>query len=99
MTTTMIAMKDGKIEIPEELRERYGIQGDSLLEVEAGLEEIVIRAADWREPEIYSPERIAEFTLNNVFDAADYARARAEVREMGLDPDVIPHLRPDGGSR
>jgi hypothetical protein len=27
-------------------------------------------------------------------DAADYRKARKEVRKLGLDPDSIPHLRP-----
>jgi hypothetical protein len=29
-------------------------------------------------------------------DAADYADAVTEVREMGLDPDTIPHDKPPG---
>lgn len=37
------------------------------------------------EPEIYTPERLAEFFLSNAIDAQDYARAREEVRKLGLD--------------
>jgi hypothetical protein len=44
--------------------------------------------------ERYTPERKAEFLLNNAIDDADYCEARKEVRELGLDPDSIPHLRP-----
>jgi acyl-CoA synthetase (AMP-forming)/AMP-acid ligase II len=44
--------------------------------------------------ERYSPERKAEFLLNNAVDGADYRKARKEVRELGLDPDSIPHMRP-----
>jgi acyl-CoA synthetase (AMP-forming)/AMP-acid ligase II len=44
--------------------------------------------------ERYSPERKAEFLLNNAADAADYRNARKEVRKLGLNPDSIPHLRP-----
>jgi len=45
--------------------------------------------------EICTPERVAEFLLNNAVDAADYARALEQVREMGLDPETIPHVRPE----
>jgi hypothetical protein len=44
--------------------------------------------------ETYASERKAEFLLNNAVDDEDYWDARKEVREMGLDPDLIPHLRP-----
>jgi hypothetical protein len=46
--------------------------------------------------EVYTPERKAEFLLNNAVDAEDYAQAMAEVRARGLDPDSIPHQKPDG---
>lgn len=41
-------------------------------------------------------EERAEFLLSNAVDAAGYAQARADVRTMGLDPDDIPHAKPDG---
>jgi hypothetical protein len=44
--------------------------------------------------ERYTPERKAEFLLNNAVDAADYRKARKQVRKLGLDPDAIPHRRP-----
>ena len=44
--------------------------------------------------EIYTPERKAEFLLSNAVDEADYQWAREEVRKMGLDPDKIPHGKP-----
>ena len=43
------------------------------------------------EVEIYTPERLAEFFLNNVMDAEDYLEARAEVESMGIDPDTVDH--------
>jgi hypothetical protein len=45
--------------------------------------------------EVYSPERIAEFLLSNAIDANDYVDAVKEVRRMGLDPDAIPHAKPE----
>ena len=44
--------------------------------------------------ERYTPRRLAQFLLENATDAADYAAARREVRNLGLDPDKIPHDRP-----
>jgi hypothetical protein len=44
--------------------------------------------------EIYTPERKAEFLLSNVIDEGEYQAALAEVRQMGLNPDAIPHQRP-----
>jgi hypothetical protein len=51
---------------------------------------------DAEKVEAYTPERIAEFLLNNAVNAADYAAALAEVRKMGLDPNTIPHEPPPG---
>lgn len=48
-----------------------------------------------RPTEMYSQDRIAEFILSNSVDVEDYAKARREVEEMGLDPDSIPHARPE----
>jgi len=47
--------------------------------------------------EQYSPGRKAEFLLSNAIDAADYRKARIEVRKLGLDPDSIPHCDPNNG--
>ncbi len=57
-------------------------------------------AADRVAPEVYSPERKAEFLLTNAVDSADYAAARRRVREeFGLDPDAVPHRpSPDGSA-
>jgi hypothetical protein len=44
--------------------------------------------------EVYSNERIAEFLLNNSMPGDDYERARARVRELGVDPDAIAPAGP-----
>jgi hypothetical protein len=46
--------------------------------------------------EIYSPERKAEFLLNNAVTKTDYRWAVEEVRRMGLDPNKIAHDKPSG---
>jgi hypothetical protein len=55
---------------------------------------ILIRPAVLVPVERYSPERKAEFLLSTATTDADYRRARKAVRELGLDPDSIPHERP-----
>jgi hypothetical protein len=45
------------------------------------------------EVEVYTPERLAEFFLNNAMDTKDYLEARKEVVAMGIDPDSIDHQR------
>ena len=44
--------------------------------------------------EMYTPERKAQFLLENAVDQDDYERSAEEVRRMGLDPEAIPHQRP-----
>ena len=44
--------------------------------------------------EIYSSERKAEFLLSNGVDAKDYAAAKQEVRNLGLNPADITPNRP-----
>lgn len=91
MIVKMIQIENGSITIPDDLRERYGFEDGSLLVMEAEAEGIVLRPADWPEPEIYTPERIAEFLLNNAVSESDYQAAIEEVRRMGIDPATVPH--------
>jgi len=46
------------------------------------------------EVERYSPELKAQFLLSNAIDEADYLQAEEAVRELGLDPELIPHVSP-----
>lgn len=46
--------------------------------------------------EDYTPERIAEYLLNNAVSVEDYCWAREEARRLGVDPDKIPHEPPAG---
>ena len=88
----------GTLTIPQQLRRAFGLRDGSLLVLEQREDGILIRPARAvpLEPEQYSPQRIAEFLLANAVDAADYAKARAEVRRLGIDPDTVPHARPAG---
>ena len=84
----------GTVVIPAALRRRYGIEEGTVVLIEEGPDGIVIRPAITLPVEMYSRERKAAFLLENAIDSMDYARARDEVRRMGLDPDRVPHGRP-----
>ncbi len=76
------------------MRKRFGLQDGSLVIAEEHDEGILLRPAMATALEMYSDERAAGFLLSNAVDADDYARAREEVRSMGLDPDAILHRKP-----
>jgi AbrB family looped-hinge helix DNA binding protein len=88
--------KRGTVVIPAALRRRYGIEEGSFVVAEAREVGVLIRPALVLPVEVYTPERKAQFLLSNAIDAADYAGAVAEVRRMGLDPEMIPHYKPPG---
>ncbi len=84
----------GTVVLPAKLRRRLGIEEGSFVVAEERDDGILIRPATVLPVEIYSPERRAEFLLNNVVSAKDYRQARAEVKRLGLDPNRIKHRRP-----
>ncbi len=91
--TTKIG-KRGTVVIPAAIRQKYGFEEGSQLIVEARSEGLLLRPVVTLPVEIYTPERKAEFLLNNAITAKDYATALREVRKMGLDPKTIPHKNP-----
>lgn len=84
----------GTMVIPAHLRKKFGIEEGALVIVEERSDGILIRPAVAVPVEMYTPERIAEFLLSNSIGEEEYAKAREEVRQMGLDPDSIPHFKP-----
>jgi AbrB family looped-hinge helix DNA binding protein len=80
--------------IPARLRRRFGLTEGSAIIAEETADGILLRPAVTVAIEMYSAEQKAEFLLSNAVDARDYARAREEVRKLGLDPDSIEHQRP-----
>ena len=84
----------GAVVLPAKLRRRLGIEEGSFVVAEEREDGILIRPATVLPIEIYTPERRAEFLLNNAAGDEDYRRARAEVKRMGLDPGRIKHHRP-----
>jgi AbrB family looped-hinge helix DNA binding protein len=93
--TTKIG-KRGTVVIPANLRRKYKLQEGSLVIAEARPEGVLLRPVVTFPIEIYTPERKAEFLLNNATTPKDYAWAVKEIRKMGLDPEKIPHEKPRG---
>lgn len=92
--TTKIG-KRGTVVIPAAIRQKYGFEEGSQLIVETRPEGLLLRPVVTLPVEIYTPERKAEFLLNNAVTQEDYLDAIKEVRKMGLDPETIPHKPPE----
>ena len=91
---TVLIGKRGTIVIPAKKRKRYKLDAGSPMLIEEREDGILMRPAVTTpvEVEIYTPERLAEFFLNNAMDKEDYLDARKEVEAMGIDPDSIDHI-------
>jgi AbrB family looped-hinge helix DNA binding protein len=87
--------KRGTIVIPSSLRKLFDITEGELFIAESTDEGILIRPAEAVPIEKYTKQRIAEFLLTNAVDASDYENARQQVEKMGIDPDSIPHRKPE----
>jgi AbrB family looped-hinge helix DNA binding protein len=83
--------KRGTVVIPADARRRYGFDEGEMLVMEECAAGLLFKPARTYEVETYTPERTAEFMLNNAVTAAEYDDAITEVRGMGLDPASIPH--------
>ena len=85
--------KRGTVVIPAKARRRYGLGEGEMLVMEESPEGLLLKPVRAYEVEVYTSERTAEFMLNNAVTAAEFDAAIAEVREMGIDPDSVPHQR------
>jgi AbrB family looped-hinge helix DNA binding protein len=83
--------KRGTFVIPVKLRQRLNIKEGDLFLAEEREDGILLRPAVAVPVELYTPERKAEFFLNNAVSKEDYDAACEEIRAMGLDPANIPH--------
>lgn len=82
--------KRGTIVVPVKMRQRFGLKEGDLLISEEREDGILLRPAVAVPVEIYTPERKAEFLLNNAITKEGYDEACEAVREMGLDPKKVP---------
>lgn len=87
--------KRGTVVIPAKMRHRYKLDEGSIMLFEEREDGILMRPAvvQSTKAEIYTPERLAEFFLNNVMTKEGYLEARKDVEQMGIDPDSIDHIR------
>ena len=92
---TVVIGKRGTVVIPSKLRKRYKLEEGSPMLIEEREDGIFMRPAipTPAEIEIYTPERLAEFFLNNVMTKDGYLEARRDVQAMGIDPDSVDHIR------
>jgi len=85
--------KRGTVVIPADARRRYGLEEGEMLVMEESAAGLLLKPVRAYEVEVYTPERQAEFLLNNAVTPAEYDDALAEVRALGIDPDAVPHQR------
>jgi bifunctional DNA-binding transcriptional regulator/antitoxin component of YhaV-PrlF toxin-antitoxin module len=92
---TVVMGKRGTMVVPAKIRKRYKVGEGSPMFVEEHEDGFFVRPAVTTpaEVEIYTPERLAEFFLNNVLTKEGYLEARKDVEQMGIDPDLINHIR------
>lgn len=93
LETTKVG-KRGAVIIPAKFRRKYGMGEGSMVIAEGRAEGVLLRPVVTLPLEVYTPERKAEFLLNNAITPEDYSWAIKEVRKMGLDPETIPHEKP-----
>lgn len=90
MTEYIRIGKRGTVVIPSQLRREYGLSEGDMLALEPGAEGLLLKPTRTYDVEIYTPERFAEFRINNTGSAAEWDEAVAEVRASGIDPDTLP---------
>ena len=84
--------KRGTLVIPAKLRQRFALKEGDLLVTEEREDGILLRPAVAVPVEIYTPQRKAEFLLNNAVTKEDYDRACRIIQDdFGLDPKRIPN--------
>jgi AbrB family looped-hinge helix DNA binding protein len=88
--------KRGTVVIPAGLRRKYGLEEGSLIIAEGREEGVLLRPVMTLPLEIYTPERKAEFLLNNAITSKDYSWALKQIRKMGINPETIRHKKPKG---
>ena len=86
--------KMGEVIIPARLRRRYGLNEGSLIIAEALGEGVFLRPAVIFPVEIYTPQRKAEFLLNNAISEKDYLWAVQQIKKLEVDPEKISHPKP-----
>lgn len=88
--------KKGAVIIPARLRRKYGFEESFPLIVEGRPEGVLLRPAVILPVEIYTPQRKAEFLLNNAISEKGYLWAVQETKKLGVDLGKIPYQKLKG---
>ena len=96
METLITVNQRGALTLPKDIRKQAGIPNGGNVRVQMTAEGVLLTPVVAYPVEIHTPERIAEFRLNNAVDAEDYRATVEEVRKTGLDPEAIPMSRSEG---
>lgn len=88
--------KGGMVKLPEEVCRLFSVRESKEFTVEMTAEGILIQPVWDERMEVYTDERIAEFLLTNAIGEDEYWDMRKEVVKLGIDPDTILHMKPDG---
>jgi AbrB family looped-hinge helix DNA binding protein len=83
--------KRGTVVIPADARRRLGLDEGEMLVMEESPQGLLLKPMRAYELEVYTPERRAEFMINNAVDAKEWDEAIADARAIGVDPDSISH--------
>jgi AbrB family looped-hinge helix DNA binding protein len=93
MESVMVKIgKRGTLVIPSQIRQSYGLADGDFMSVEGRQEGILLRPVMTMPIEKYSQEEKARFLLANTVTEEDRAWAAAEIRRMGLDPEVFTDI-------
>jgi len=92
---TVVMGKRGTVVIPAKIRQRFKLDEGSPMLIEEREDGLLMRPAITIPVgvEAYTPERLAEFCLNNVLTKEGYLEARKYVEQMGINPELIDHIR------
>ncbi|CAK0759372.1 SpoVT-AbrB domain-containing protein [Gammaproteobacteria bacterium] len=94
MLNQIVIGQNGALTIPVTMWRRLGLNEGSLVMIEETGIGLMIKPVI-PDVEIYSQDRKAEFILSNTIGDDDYQSACVAVRAMGLNPNAIPHERPE----
>jgi AbrB family looped-hinge helix DNA binding protein len=88
--------KRGTVVIPADTRRRFGLDEGQMLVMEESAGGLLLKPVSAYQTEVYTPERTAEFMINNAVTAAEYDGALGEARALGIDPtSLVLQPRPE----
>lgn len=88
--------KRGTVVIPADTRRRFGLDEGQMLVMEESASGLLLKPVSAYETEVYTPQRTAEFMINNAVTAAEYDDALGTARALGIDlQSLVLQSRPE----